>query len=147
MRFVAKGLLAIVLSTSLFSSSAWADVATMVYDDGPDTLSSAYTVLLNAGSGIPQATVFAKVVIGNTSGGSRSVQCRLQYSGISADYARVTLAAGASATISMQAANETNTVSIPTLECRVTSASTSGVQAEWAKVTEIYHENVEVEAN
>jgi hypothetical protein len=47
----------------------------------------------------------------------------------------------------MQAVNDTDTGSFPSLACRVTSASTSGVQAEWAKLTEIYHEYVGTLAN
>lgn len=135
------------VSTALAAGDAgdtnlkWRDTAT--------TLGQVSTNLLSESNDVDPQFVLAKVILVNTATSVRDIECILQAidggSIISGDRGRVRLPAGSSSSptrgmVTLQIAfDPTSTFGGgASLSCRVTSTSTSGVTAEWMKMTTHY---------
>lgn len=128
------------------SANSVIDVANIDYHDGAITLMGTYSYSPLSGyrnlDGASAAT--GKVVLTNNTTGTRTAQCflGLYSNGISGarstDYASVTLAPGASATVVMIVAASYSTWSMyPNMSCKMTTASSSsatGFTMTWAKI-------------
>lgn len=127
---------AVALGACLLSNTVVEAQATVLdWNDGPVTLTSSFQTMTGISTSAAPRAIYGKVIVTNTSTGTRDVECKLEMPSVSVDFAQVRLAAGASATVALQIAVDPVNTSTAGLTCRVSSSSTSGVQATWAKTT------------
>lgn len=138
-------------STSHAQVGITAGTAEMKFKDGQVTLFSSNVEITRGMLASQRAVSTAKVILTNNSSGIRNVECNLIYSGISGDFAAVTLQPFSHGTVSMQIAkgptSGNSTSDQPILFCRVTSSSTSNVVAQLAKITTVFVSNLSVTGN
>lgn len=111
---------------------------TIDWRDASLSLGTVYSaILVGTGDSGPRIAS-AKVVVSNSSTGSRDIECLLELEDTAVDVAVVRLPAGGFSTLALEVGGDPTSIEWMQLRCRVTSASTSGVTATWAKMTTMW---------